>query len=69
MVNALRRSGLPSPDDRTGELLGALARAGVFRLRACPVAFQCYVDLLGVRLPGPPSAPVTSTQRSSIPYR
>jgi hypothetical protein len=55
MVNALRRSGLPSPDDRTGELLGALARAGVFRLRACPigtVAFQCYAGLLGVRLPG-----------------
>jgi hypothetical protein len=55
MVNALRRSGLPSPDDRTGELLAALARAGVFRLRAClvgTVAFQCYAGLLGVRLPG-----------------
>lgn len=55
MVNALRRSGLPSPDERTGELLEALARAGVFRLRAClvgTVAFQCYAGLLGVRLPG-----------------
>lgn len=55
LVAALRRSGLPSPDDRTGELLAALARAGLFRLRAClvgTVAFQCYAGLLGVRLPG-----------------
>jgi hypothetical protein len=54
MVTVLRRAGLPSPDDRTGELLTALARAGVFRLRAClvgTVAFQCYAGLLGVRLP------------------
>ena len=34
MVTALLRAGLPAPDDRTGELLAALAEAGVFRLRA-----------------------------------
>jgi hypothetical protein len=55
MVVALLRAGLPAPDDRTGELLGALAEAGLFRLRACligTVAFQCYAGLLGTKLPG-----------------
>ena len=55
LVVALRRTGLPAPDQQTGDLLAALARAGVFRLRAClvgTVAFQCYAGLLGVRLPG-----------------
>ena len=54
LVSTLRRAGFPSPDPLTGEILAALARAGVFRLRAClvgTVAFQCYSGLLGVRLP------------------
>jgi len=54
MVRALRAAGLPTPDRRTGDVLAALAEAGVFRLRAVvigSVAFQCYPGLLGVRLP------------------
>lgn len=54
MVTALQRAGLPSPDDRTGDLLAAFARAGLFRLRACvvgTVAFPCYAGLLGAKLP------------------
>jgi hypothetical protein len=55
MIAALKRAGLPAPDEHTGEILAALAAAGVFRLRTClvgSVAFQCYAGLLGVRLPG-----------------
>lgn len=55
MVSALKQAGLPSPDERTGEILAALAAAGVFRLRTClvgSIAFQCYAGILGVRLPG-----------------
>lgn len=54
MVRALRGAGLPTPDRRTGDILAALAEAGVFRLRGVvvgAVAFQCYPGLLGVRLP------------------
>lgn len=54
LVSALRRAGFPAPDTFTGEVIAALARAGVFRLRACLVgtmAYQCYSALLGVRLP------------------
>jgi hypothetical protein len=54
LVSALRRTGFPYPDTFTGEVIAALARAGVFRLRACLVgtmAFQCYGGLLGLRLP------------------
>jgi hypothetical protein len=43
------------PDDRTGALLAALAKVGLFRLRACligTVASQCYAGLLGTKLPG-----------------
>ncbi|WP_029010345.1 nucleotidyltransferase family protein [Azospirillum halopraeferens] len=54
MVSALKAAGLPAPDAFTGDLVGALGRAGVFRLRGVLVgtlAFQCYAGLLGVRLP------------------
>lgn len=54
MVRALRAARLPVPDRLTGEVMAALAEAGVFRLRAAVVgsaAFQCYAGLLGVRLP------------------
>ena len=54
LVSALRRAGFPHPDPFTGEILAALARAGIFRLRAClvgTVAFQTYAGMLGIRLP------------------
>lgn len=54
LVSALRRARLPAPDPFTGEVVAALARAGLFRLRAClvgTVAFQAYAGMLGVRLP------------------
>lgn len=55
LIAALRRSGIAVPPDETGEILEALSRAGVFRLRAClvgTVAFQTFGGLLGVKLPG-----------------
>jgi hypothetical protein len=54
LVSTLRRAGFPAPDPFTGEVVAALARAGVFRLRAClvgTVAYQAYPALPGVRLP------------------
>ena len=54
LVSALRRAGFPHPDPFTGEILAALARTGLFRLRAClvgTVAFQTYAGMLGIRLP------------------
>ena len=54
LVSTLRRAGFPAPDTFTGEVLAAMARAGLFRLRAClvgTVAYQCYPALLGLRLP------------------
>lgn len=54
LVRALRAAGLHAPDDRTGRILGALAQAGVFRLRAAvvgTVAFQTYGASLGFVLP------------------
>ena len=47
-------AGLPKPDDMAGDLLEALWKAGLFRMRAVmvgSVAFGCYPGLLGVRLP------------------
>lgn len=56
---AIRRSliaaGLAETDSFTASVIEALARAGVFRLRAVivgTVAFQTYAGLLGIRLPG-----------------
>jgi hypothetical protein len=51
----VRESGLPAPDRFTGDVVDALAEAGLFRLRGVlvgTVAFQCYAGLLGVRLGG-----------------
>ena len=53
-VRALIAGGLPALDPLAGSILDALAKAGLFRLRACLVgtmAFQAYAALLGVRLP------------------
>jgi hypothetical protein len=56
MVSALVRSlGLPSPLPQIGEVVGALARAGIFRLRGVlvgTVAYQTYSAMLGAKLPG-----------------
>lgn len=54
LVSTLKRAGFPAPDIFTGEVIAAMARAGLFRLRAClvgTVAYQCFPALLGVRLP------------------
>jgi hypothetical protein len=54
LVSALIRSGLRGPDARTGRILEALAKAGVFRMRAVLVgtaAYQTYPGLIGARLP------------------
>jgi hypothetical protein len=50
----LRRAGLPSPPHFEGQVVAALAKAGIFRLRANlvgSVAYQTYSGVLGVRLP------------------
>src|SRR5690606_12267534 len=49
-----REAGLIAPDRFTGEVVEALAKAGLFRLRGVlvgTVAFQCYSSFLGIRLP------------------
>ncbi len=54
MVASLRSAGLPAPTGRVGEVVGALARAGIFRLRSVligSVAFQSYSGYLGVLVP------------------
>lgn len=54
LVSALTRSfGLPGPIAPIGNLVAALARAGVFRLRSVlvgTVAYQCYPAILGAKL-------------------
>lgn len=53
MISALKRARFPGPDQMTGRVLEAMARAGVFRLRAVvvgTVAYQTYSAILGVRL-------------------
>jgi hypothetical protein len=54
LIAALRRAGLPAPATDAGAILAAMAKAGVFRLRACivgTVAYQTYGGVLGIRLP------------------
>ena len=55
IVNSLtREGGMIAPDAMSGDIVEALATAGLFRLRGVligTVAFQCYSGLLGVRLP------------------
>jgi hypothetical protein len=50
----VREAYLPRPQTYVGDIIGALADAGFFRLRGVligTVAFQCYSAILGVRLP------------------
>jgi hypothetical protein len=55
LVSTLVRSAyLPRPQPEIGTVLAALAKAGVFRLRAVLIgtaAYQTYSSMLGVRLP------------------
>ena len=49
----VREAGLIAPETLTGNVVEALAQAGLFRLRAClvgTVAFQTYSAHLGIRL-------------------
>lgn len=51
----VREAYLPRPEQKSGDVVGALAEAGFFRLRGVlvgTVAYQCYSALLGIRLPG-----------------
>ncbi len=56
LVSMLVRSlGLLPPIPQIGEVVGVLARTGVFRLRSVligTVAYQVYPAMLGIRLPG-----------------
>lgn len=58
LVSTLVRSfGLPRPIPEIGNIIAALAKAGVFRLRGVlvgTVAFQTYPAMLGVRLSAAP---------------
>jgi hypothetical protein len=50
----VREAYLPRPDNKSGQVVEAIANAGFFRLRGVLVgtlAYQCYSGLLGVRLP------------------
>lgn len=55
IVSTLTREAyLPSPERLSGDVVEAMAAAGLFRLRGIlvgTVAFGCYSGLLGVRLP------------------
>jgi hypothetical protein len=54
LVTSLRHAGLPTPPALVGDVIEALWKAGIFRLRAVLVgtqAYQTYAGLLGVRLP------------------
>jgi len=55
LVSTLVRSfGLPAPIPAIGEIISALAKAGIFRLRCVligTVAYQSYPAMLGVKLP------------------
>jgi hypothetical protein len=58
LVSTLVRSfSLPRPVPEIGDVIAALAKAGVFRLRGVlvgTVAYQTYAAMLGVRLPASP---------------
>jgi hypothetical protein len=54
LVASLRDAGLPTPLPLVGDVVEALWKAGIFRLRGVLVgtlAYQTYASLLGVRLP------------------
>jgi hypothetical protein len=57
LVTSLRDLGLPTPPAFVGDVVEALWKAGIFRLRGVLVgtlAYQTYAGLLGVRLPAAP---------------
>jgi hypothetical protein len=59
LVTSLRDIGLPTPPAFVGDVVEALWKAGIFRLRGVLVgtlAYQTYAGLLGVRLPSAPIA-------------
>ena len=52
IVRSLRAAGLPAPPQLAGQVIAALAHAGLFRLRGVLVgslAFQTYAGMLGVK--------------------
>lgn len=54
--NLIRTYGLQRPVKEIGDIIYALSRAGVFRLRGVlvgTVAYQTYAPMLGVKLPNP----------------
>jgi hypothetical protein len=55
LVSTLTRSfRMPAPIPQIGDIVSALASAGIFRLRSVlvgTVAYQCYPAMLGIRLP------------------
>ena len=58
LASKLRAAKLPRPTRLEGEVLSALARAGIFEMGAVLVgslAYQTYSGLLGVRLPAAPA--------------
>ena len=72
IVSALvREAGLPRPDPMVGDVVRALAEAGLFRLRAVlvgTVAFGAYPGLIGARRtvePRPGSGPDRGSSSSS----
>jgi hypothetical protein len=57
LVTTLRDVGLPTPHPFVGDVVEALWKAGIFRLRGVLVgtlAYQTFAGLLGVRLPAAP---------------
>jgi len=57
LVMSLRDAGLPTPPAVVGDVIEALWKAGIFRLRVVLIgtsAYQTYAGLLGVRLPAAP---------------
>jgi hypothetical protein len=57
LVKSLRDAGLPTPLAFVGDVIEALWKAGIFRLRGVLIgtlAYQTYAGLLGVRLPAAP---------------
>ncbi|URD38198.1 GSU2403 family nucleotidyltransferase fold protein [Methylobacterium tardum] len=68
-VRALIEAGMPRPDRMTGQLVEALARAGLFPDAAVllgAAAYQTYGGILGVRLSTALSKPVGDAETRSI---
>ena len=58
LASKLRAAKLPRPTRLEGEVLAALARAGIFEMEAVLIgslAYQTYSGVLGVRLPAAPA--------------